>query len=394
MAVVVKQKLGKMSVIVPAAFINSLAIGTMSLGLLFVVKDLYSASPALVGFLGALWSSSYFVGCIILRRTVSRFKPRTAMFIMTSGSALIWTSFLLAPGLWQAYVAFCLYGLITAFFWPPLMGWLSTGLEGTELNRATSRFSLSWSIGGVFSAYIAGILSEHGKFLPILLSTSLFAINAVLILTSNLFVAEDKVIASDDPEVVESVDRSTMLRFPAWLGAFLIYAVLGVLFNVFPVFARDRLAQSESTIGFMLTMRALATALGFLVLGRLTFWQFKRYTLPALSMITALVLVVLIFQRSGMGFALCFGLLGFLQSGMYNNSLFYATSGALDRNKRASVHEALVTFGQVVGSISGALLYQAFSMTAVFLGLVLLVLLGALAQAVMIYRPGRLARRE
>lgn len=272
------------------------------------------------------------------------------------------------------------------------MGWLSTGYEGAELNKATSRFSLSWSIGGVFSSYIAGILSEHGKFLPIVMSASLFAINALFILSSRLLVPADTISATDGHEETEAIDRSTMLRFPAWLGAFLIYAVMGVLFNVFPVFARDRLAHSESTIGFMLTMRAMATALGFFVLGRLTFWQFKRYTLPALSMATALILVVLIVQRGVIGFAMCFGLLGFLQSGMYNNSLFYATSGALDRNKRASVHEALVTFGQVVGSISGALLYQSFSMPAVFLSLGLLLIAGASAQAVMIYRPGRLAR--
>lgn len=390
MPLVVKNKPDKMTVIIPAAFINSLAIGTMSLGLLFVVKDMYGASPALVGFLGALWSTSYFLGCILLRKTVSRFNPRIAMSIMASGSAILWTAFLIAPGLWQAYVAFSLYGLLTAFFWPPLMGWLSTGYEGAELNRATSRFSLSWSIGGVFSSYIAGVLSERGKLLPIALSAALFAINAIYILASRSFVRDDEVEdIIEGPELKENVDRSTTLRFPAWLGAFLIYAVLGVLFNVFPVFARDSLDISESTIGFMLTMRALATALGFFVLGKLTFWQFKRSTLPALSIITALILLALICQSGVIGFAICFGLLGFLQSGMYNNSLFYATSGALDRNKRASVHEALLTFGQVVGSVSGAILYQAVSMPAVFVALVMLLALGAAAQAVMIYRPGR-----
>ncbi|MBU0927113.1 MAG: MFS transporter [Spirochaetes bacterium] len=387
-------RLGKMAVIVPAAFINSLAIGTMALGILFVVKDLYGAGPAMVGSLGAVWSTSYFIGCIVLRKAANRLRPRTSMFIMLSGSAAILTAFLLAPGLWRAFAAYAAYGFITAFFWPPLMGWLSKGLEGAELNKATSLFSFSWSVGGIFSSYIAGLLSERGKFLPIALSAALFAANAVFVLASRSFVREDETVAHDAGRADEpAVDRSTALRYPAWLGAFLIYAVMGVVLNVFPVFARDELALSESSIGLVLTIRATATAIGFFVLGKVTFWQFKRAALPALSIATAGALIALTLQRGAIGFAIGFAAIGILQSVMYNNSLFYATSGASDRNKRASVHEALLTFGQVVGSVSGGLLYQAFSMSAVFVGLSLLLALGAGAQSAMVYRPGRSGSR-
>jgi hypothetical protein len=72
---------------------------------------------------------------------------------------------------------------------------------------------------------------------------------------------------------------------------------------------------------------------------------------------------------------------------VYNNSLFYATSGAPDRDRRASVHEILLTSGQVVGSVSGGFLYQAVSMPAVYAGLSLLLGVGAAAQAAMIYKP-------
>jgi len=383
------RKFGKMAVILPAAFINSIAIGTMSLGILFVIKDLYGASPALVGSLGALWSLSYFLGCIVLRRVANRLKPRTSMLVMLLGSTILFSLFLVRPGLWQAFAAYTAYGFIMAFFWPPVMGWLSKGVEGEKLNRATSLFSFSWSFGGLLSSYLAGVLSERGKLLPILFSVALYALNAVFVLSSRLFVDDDPVIAPEAGRSEAVADHSTPLRYPAWLGAFLIYAVMGVVFNVFPVFARDELALSESSIGMILTIRATATALGFFILGRVTFLQFKRAALPALSALTAMALGLLVLQKNATGFALCFALVGFFQSAIYNNSLFYATSGAADRDRRASVHEALLTFGQVVGSISGALLYQAYSMPVVFIGLSALLGAGAVAQSAMVYKPDR-----
>lgn len=376
----------KMAVIAPAAFINSLGIGTMSLGIIFAVKDLYGASPTLVASLGALWSLSYFIGCIVLRRLATSLRPRTSMLIMLAGSTAIITAFLFVQGLVQAFVAYAAYGFILAFFWPQVMGWLSKGYEGAQLNRATSLFSFSWSVGGIFSSYIAGVLSERGKLLPIMLSAGLFGFNALFVLVSHRFLPDDETETEQSRRVSDTEDRSTPLRYPAWLGAFLIYTVMGVMFNVFPVFARDRLAISESSIGLILTIRASATALGFFVLGRVTILQFNRAALPILTAVSSLIVVLLVFQRGAAGFAVCFGIIGFLQAAMYNNSLFYATSGALDRDKRASIHEALLTFGQVVGSISGGALYQQYSMPVVFASLAGLLGAGTAIQSSMVFR--------
>ena len=374
----------KMAVIAPAAFINSLGIGTMSLGIIFAVKDLYGASPALVASLGALWSLSYFFGCIVLRGIASSMRPRTSMLVMLVGSTVIITTFIIFQGLIQAFIAYMLYGFIMAFFWPQVMGWLSRGYEGEQLNRATSLFSFSWSVGGIFSSYIAGVLSERGKLLPIMLSAGLFGFNALFVLVSHRFLPDDETAAEQSIRENDTEDRSTPLRYPAWLGAFLIYAVMGVMFNVFPVYARDRLALSESSIGLILTIRAATTALGFFVLGKVTILQFKRAALPILTAASALTAMLLVVQHTAIGFASCFGIVGFLQSAMYNNSLFYATSGALDRDKRASTHEALLTFGQVVGSISGGAIYQQLSMPVVFAGLAGLLAAGTAVQAFMV----------
>ncbi|MCP5452692.1 MAG: MFS transporter [Spirochaetaceae bacterium] len=383
-----------MAVILPSAFINSLAVGCMSLGMLFVVKDLFGAGPGLVASLGALWSTAYLIGCIVLRVPAGRLRPRTAMTVMLLGSAAAVSAFLAYPGLWQAFASYACFGLLTAFFWPPVMGWLSKGYEGAELNRATSLFSFSWSIGGIISSYMAGLLSERGKLLPIVVAVALFIVNAAFVTVSRLFVRYD---AGEEPEAADAeaaVDRSTPLRYPAWLGVFLVYAVMGVVINVFPVFASDELGMNESTIGLALTIRAAATTVGFLALGRLTFWQFKRAAIPALSIASAVSVGLLAAARNAAGFAVGFTVVGLLQAMVYNNSLFYGVSGAPDRDKRASVHESVLTFGQISGSVSGGFVYQALSMPPVFVGLALLLAAGAAAQAVMIYagrRPPRAA---
>ncbi len=384
-----KKNIDRLYVIVPASFLNSLGIGTMSLGILFVVKDLYHAGPALVGSLGAAFSLSYFLGCILLRPLAAMFLPRTSMTIMLVGSSLLLTVFLLWPGLWQAFAAYSLYGFLTAFFWPPVMGWLSKGLEGSELGKAMSLFSVSWSVGGIFSSYMAGLLSEKGKMLPIIVTILLFLTNAVFIRLSRSFVQDDSSAIESEQAAETAIDRSTPLRYPAWVGAFMVYLVMGVVFNVFPVFARDELMISESSVGLVLTVRSASTALGFFILGRITSWQFKRSLLPMLSLAVALTLSVLIFQKSTLGFIVCFGVVGLLQSAVYTNSLFYATSGAPDRDKRASTQEALLTFGQVAGSIFGGLLYQTFSMPVVFIALASALLGGMAAQSFMISRGPR-----
>lgn len=394
----VQTRPGKMAIIATASFIMSIAVGITALGLLFIVKDVYRAKATLVGSLGAFWSLAYFVGCLVLRKPGERLRPTTAMAISLAGGAVLLGAFLAFPSLGSAFACYLAYGFLVAFFWPPVMGWMSRGLEGAELNRATSLFSFSWSIGGVLSSYIAGLLSARGKFLPIVVAMVLLALNAALVLASRLFVSDTArdddgaaavpgslgAEAYADPET----DHSTPLRYPAWVGVFLIYMAIGVVTNVFPVFARDGLAMSEPAIGLALTIRSLATTVGFMVLGRFTFGQGKRSALILVTLASALTVAVMAVQRSPAGFMLCFMVIGLLQAFMYNSALFYATSGALDRGKRVSAHESVLTVGSIVGSLSGGAVLEAFSMQAVFAGLGLALATGCVAQAAMARRLG------
>jgi MFS family permease len=359
--------------ILPCAFVISLAIGIVNLGMLFLIKGNYGAGPNAVGWFTALWAAAYFVGCVVFRPLARRIDASTSSILMCFGSAAFLAAQFAFPSLAAAFVLYSLYGLASALVWPRLMAWLVSGLEGHALSRASGTYSISWSVGMTLSPYIAGVLSERARALPIYVGAVLFvATGLFMLITRRLAPAPPAANASDAVAAVAlaataaAKDFSTPLRYPAWLGLFVIYVLYSVLNNIFPLYAKDELAMSESAIGLFLLIRAAAMAIGFWVIGRLRFWQFKPVYLPLVLVLTLLLELAFALIRNPIGF--CLGLIveGAMQAFAYSLSIFYGASGSSDRDKRMSIHEAVLTAGQILGSIGGGAIYQGFSWPLVF----------------------------
>lgn len=381
-----------MALLIPTAFVGCLAMGIINLAMLFIVKERFHAGPQAVGVFTALSSVAYFLGCIVLKRFSDRIGPRAAMSIMTLGTAGLFSLFIVVPSMALAFGVYFLYGLLTALFWPPMMTWLSAGLEGQELSKATNTFSLSWSSGGAIAPYVAGLLCELGLDIPIYVGIAIFALAGLVMASSGSLVPSPARTAGAEAAgpgsggSTQVADHSTPLRFPAWIGAFMIYAVLAVFSNIFPLFAKDELALSESRIGLLLLVRASFAAVGFWALGRFGFWHFrKRYI--ALGVLLLLLLdLAFVFVHAPAGFAVGLAALGLVQALCYNSSIFYGASGAVDRARRMTIHEALLTAGQILGSIGGGMAYQAYSWRTVFVFLAVIVGGGLVAQLVLLGR--------
>jgi len=381
-----------MALLIPTAFVGCLAMGIINLAMLFIVKERFHAGPQAVGVFTALSSVAYFLGCIVLKRFSDRIGPRAAMSIMTLGTAGLFSLFIVVPSMALAFGVYFLYGLLTALFWPPMMTWLSAGLEGQELSKATNTFSLSWSSGGAIAPYVAGLLCELGLDIPIYVGIAIFALAGLVMASSGSLVPSPartggaEAAGTGSGGTTQVADHSTPLRFPAWIGAFMIYAVLAVFSNIFPLFAKDELALSESRIGLLLLVRASFAAVGFWALGRFGFWHFrKRYI--ALGVLLLLLLdLAFVFVHAPAGFAVGLAALGLVQALCYNSSIFYGASGAVDRARRMTIHEALLTAGQILGSIGGGMAYQAYSWRTVFVFLAVIVGGGLVAQLVLLGR--------
>lgn len=368
----------RMVLLAPAAFLASLSIGVLSLAMIFVIKEMFGAGAQTVGWFSAFFSAAYFLGCVTLRKLSDRLGPRRSMALMNIGTAFLFVLFLLLPSMASAFAIYALYGFVTALFWPPLMSWVSSGLEGEALGKATNNFSLAWSSGGALSPYIAGVLLELGLLVPVYASIGLFFLTGLFIIgTRRIAPSPARTVPGKlAPGAEAPKDRSTPLRYPAWLGLFLIYTVLAVFFNIFPLFAKDDLHFTESKIGFLLLIRASFSALGFWILGRHGFWHFrKRFIL--LGVLALLILdLAFIPIRSGLAFALALAVLGLVHALCYNSSIFYGASGAVDRTRRMTVNEALLTLGQILGSVGGGILYQDLSWSSMFIFLSVLLVAG------------------
>ena len=321
----------KIRVIAPAAFLNSLSVGYVNLGMIFAVKEVFSASPSMVGWFGALWSVAYFCGCVFFRGITSRLVPRVSMLLALFVSFLSLAIFSFFPSLPAAFVVYGILGAATALYWPPLMGWLSRGLEGTDLSKAGGVYNFSWSLAGIVSPYLAGAMSQANKFLPVYAAMGTYFLTGVFLLVSRRFLRDPEERPAPIGDRPRESDFSTPLRFPAWAGVFVLYAAIGILANIFPLFARDAIGMSESDTGFMMTIRAAASMAGFAFFGKTAFWRFRKKLL-VLPLILGCAFSVLLALSGTSVLFLGIGLVGIGVSSAwaYNNSMFYGASGDPD----------------------------------------------------------------
>jgi DHA1 family multidrug resistance protein-like MFS transporter/DHA1 family quinolone resistance protein-like MFS transporter len=361
--------ISKTHVLLPAAFLVAFGLNILTFGIVFFMADTYGSPPGEIGSLMALWSLSYFAGCFLLRPLGRRLQPRFSMMLATAALALCLTALVLAGSKGLTFVFYALAGLSNSLFFPPLMTWLASGIDGRELNSALSRFSLSWSLGGVVSPYPAGFLVEHGPVYPLLACIVCLVVTFLVIGLASITVRGMRVPTG--PEVnglpIEPVDRSTPLRYPAWMGNFSVYVLMGIISAVFPLFARGELGFAESTIGLIFLSRAVLVTTGFVLFGRLTCWHFRRHYQFGLQLVFTVFTLGLFFVESGTAYFILLPLQGLFLAAFYSSSMFHGASGAVERQKRMAVHEGMLTAGLIIGSVAGGLLYQRYSMRTVFL---------------------------
>ena len=379
--------IGKSALILPSAFLVAIALGCLSLGMVFFVRDVFSAGAALIGWFAAFWAICYFAGCMFLRPALRRVLPRYSLMIATGLSGLFNLGMLVWPSLVVSFILYGLLGLSMSLFWPPLMGWLSHGAEGRQLNKMMSRFNLAWSSGAIVSPLLAGYLSELRPDLPVLASTIVFFASFAFIAVLSIYlprIRHDTYTDRKKRHDRDQEDRSTDLRFPAWVGVTASYITLGVMSAVFPLFAREQLGISESGVGTLFLVRSLFATLGFIILGRTAFWHFKPGQM-IVGQVCYAVLWVGIARAGSFGLLMAVMLpLGLLMALVYNNSIFHGVSGSTQRAHRMAVHESILTAGSVLGSVIGGFLYQYHSMQTVFALCVVTLLAGGLVQVLTI----------
>ena len=388
--------IGKSAVIYPAAFLQSLGFGTISLGFVFHLRGRWGLDPGPIGLYISFTHVSYLAACLLLPPLLARVLPRRAMLASSLAAAALAVAMVASPWLPPVFVLGGLFGAIQALFWPPIVGWLSTGSEGAELGRTVARFNISWSVGAVLSPWVGGALSEIGGHVAMLAGGGVSAAVATLLAVASVAlprVRADRHTESGAEESGGLEDRSTPIRFPAWVGVAAAYVLMGVLGSSYPIYATEGLGFSRSLVGLLLLMRSLAAAVVFGVMGRWALWQFRGTPMVLAQALLAGAALLLALARSPLAIAAAVAAAGALAAVSYVESVFHGVAGSVQRAGRMAIHEAMLTVGALTGSLGGSFLFQARGMPAVFVTYGLMLIATAGVQAALLARARARARR-
>lgn len=353
-------------ILLPAAFTANMGIGILNFSLVFYMRDVFNSTVAEIGWFSSVWAFSYFTGCFALHKVSRKIGAHRSIAVSSLGMVFVVITMLFSDTAILMFVLYSLFGFVTALFWPPLMGWISEGLEGSGLNRMMGYFNLSWSTGLVISPYLGGLLLESNLSYPLIFTVALYGLLTIVLFVIPVLFSSIIFQSLDNKIDISVNDTSTYLRYMAWLGNFTGYIIYGVLLFVFPLYAREELIFTESSIGLLLLFRAMFSTFIFVFTGKIIWWHFNRVYMLILQLLMILFTLFIPFTKSWSSFAFAFSVFGILFAAQYSSSIFHGVSGSIHREKRMAIHEAVLTVGVVIGAVGGGEIYQHWGMAAVF----------------------------
>lgn len=361
-----RQEIKRAFVLLSAAFVANMGIGILNFSLVFYMRDVFNSTASEIGWFSSIWAFSYFIGCFALHKLSRKIGAHRSIAFAALGMAFVVVSMQFSTTVILMFILYGLFGFITALFWPPLMGWISEGFEGHELNRMMGFFNLSWSTGLVISPYLGGLLLESNLSYPLVFAAGLYGLLTVALFLVPILFSSIVPQRADSKIDIPVSDSSTSLRYIAWLGNFTGYMISGVLMFVFPLYAREELLFAESSIGLLLLFRALFSTFIFVFAGKMSWWHFNKAHMLIMQLLMVVFAIFIPYIESWTSFAAALSLFGIIFAGGYSSSIFHGVSGSIHREKRMGIHEAVLTVGVITGAIGGGEIYQHFGMITAF----------------------------
>jgi predicted MFS family arabinose efflux permease len=366
--------------------LQSFAIGFITLGIVYYGADRFGANSTTIGILVSVYTATYVVSCLLLSRFISRLKPYHALLISVTLLAVLSQVMLRVQSLSALMAIYLLYGVATGLLWPPLMGWMSRGRDGKQLNNAITAYNFSWSTAWIFSPYITGLLYERSPNLIFHMSSAFSLTVGIMILIYLFFIPQIKESAHSEHKLKKShhiqEDKSTPIRFLAWIGLFPGYFIMGLVSSVFPLFLRRSFLLPESQVGLIILIRSVVTMVIFYIMGKTLRWHFNKKIIFLFSLVTAIALAIFSGSTSIFHYCLWTVLGGIIIGVTYTQSMFHSLSGAVERQKRMNIHEIVLTSGTLAGSLLGGLFLDKYSMNFIILFAAALTGLAFIAQLV------------
>jgi len=356
-----------------AAFMQAFGTQQWWVALPFIIKH-FGGTDAQVGLGLAANMGAYAISVLLAGPVLERLNPRStalwgtrAMIMVMAGMGAIVLlerlGYTLLNPIGLLVLTTGLFGIFSAGFWPPVMGWLALGFEGGKLSRRLSRFSLWWCLGALVSPYPAGLLVEIDFIWPMgaALVFLLFCYLSVGRADNPRNVNEGEGHQDDQSDFRAALTAEDIrFRWMARIALFAATACGGIVRTQLALLMKLNLYFSASTFGSFITFMTLASLIVYVLAGRTPSWHYRVgiFWGSQLLLLASMVLILLTGHRGwlflaavmqGLGGAFC-----------YISHLYYGAAGGQRRFARMAVHEFTLSVGFVTGSLLGGYLSDQF----------------------------------
>lgn len=349
-----------------AAFLLAFGAGHWWFALPFIVNRFQGSDTqvgmCLAAFMGTYALSVMIATPLVIRRNLKRILQVGALGVTISTLLMCIIVALKCYGIDVPHpiglliFTSALYGLCQAGFWPPLMGWLSTGCLGSQLNRRLSLFSISWASASFLCPYVAGRLVEWNLVLPMAASVAILVLTCLFVSIPAKPQATERHPHQNNRTHTEYHPLLGCFRWMSRIALFICFLSLGIMRTQFPIYVKIELGYKESIYGIFLTIVSVAMFANYILVGRTNRWQYRLGLFLAAQICLLLFpLTVLLGTRLYLFYIIAV-LLGLGSAFCYSSHLYYGSAGGTNRYALMAIHEFTLASGFVIGALGGGAL--------------------------------------
>ena len=315
--------------------------------LCYYAKDHLDANLMQLGVITFLGNFVYVSLCPLLGTLSDRYGRRPFIVSSTLVFASAYFGAYLSTQVWHLYVVTAFSGLGHALFWPAVEAELAAEADSYQLRRRVGRFNISWSIGDIPGALVAGLAYDWQPQLPFLIAAAtgvaISAMNAVIRISAHTEETRTRHRETVSGHAVPR-DHVTFWRL-ALLANFFSAGLVSIVRRLFPDLAVEALRYTGTQWGLLVMMVAISRTVVFAIMERRHGWLYRPKRLFFVQLLFPTGCLLIIFAQSYWTFILAFACIGAASGVVYFSSLYYSVHGAGSQAQRAGLHESVLGLG-------------------------------------------------
>jgi MFS family permease len=354
-----------------AAFFMSSCLQLINIVLPFAVKAI-NGSDTDVGLCFMAQMATYVVFCILAILIIDKLNPKKVL--LTGAGAQIFvalgffatvkygnSSAMFFSPVTRLIILMSMVGIITAFFWPMMMGWISTGHEGPELTKRLGFYNVSWGLANTSLPIVGGYLMEVKYIWPLALAAVMAVFCLISLFPTRYLGHSHAKHQNDNNTAVKQVPPQN--KSFVWITRVALFTTLiciGVFRSQLGILYKFQLGFAESAYGWSVSLMCLFNIAVFYMMGKSHYWHYKK-GLYAAAQVSILGCMAMMIMCKGLQLQLlASGLAGVWYGYVYSSHQYYGVSGGTRRSGLMAIHETIIGAGFATGSLFGGILSDAF----------------------------------